>query len=514
LSSFIYITVNYIEISFIHIADAAFSLLTLIFYLIVVRMTKRFPKGFAAMLTVVCWIISIAVIPVYGILCNFIASRSVRYVCIFLLSCVVLAAIVLFLRWLCGKKVFVLVAIFETVLFMLNFVPSMALFLTNSDGHNLTKTISERDFIINLKSPSPNIYWIFMDGMLGFQGMETLFGDSQTEFTAQMEERGFVINRNAGFESLHGTVMATPSLFCPKWYDTVFAPLLNSADLTNYDAKMKIKINTTPARINNELIAAFAIKGYTTSLIAPLEVNKHLGMAASLQRMYYAPGTVSNGAANNVDMQKHLAINLNMLFCRVFAPWKLFYVSAAKLIMHSSTNGQSARIQKELYGESYAKNSALNNSWYADALYEIFGGSCPRFVVIYDSKPHAPFRLNEDGSYKTLINTSHPDEYPSTHRFAAKMVIAYIDLIVQYDPEAVIVVQADHGLHMDKTRKLMLAEGWTEEEISIAQNQTMSAVRIPEKWGGLEGPLDPLNIARLLVNRYVGENYDYLSSHP
>jgi hypothetical protein len=512
-------TVNYMEISFIHvlIADAVFTLLTLAFYLIVAcAAKKRFPEGFAALLTAVCWVISVAAFPVYRILVKFLAARSLRYICIILLSWAALAAVVLFLRRLRGKAVFILAAVFETVIFALNFVPSMALFLTNSDGHSLKKTISERDFTVDPQTPSPNIYWVFMDGMLGFQGMETLFNDSQREFTASLEERGFVINRNAEFESLHATIRATPSLFCPNWYDAIFAPLLNSVDLSNYAAKMKIKINTTPARTNNELITALAAKGYTASLIVLLEVNRHLGMAASIQRMYYARGAVSNGAANNADMQKLLAMNLNMLFSNVFAPWKPLYIYIDKLFRNSSyVNGQASGIQKELYGEAYAKNPTLRDTWYPDALYEVCRNPAPRFVVIYDAKAHAPFHLNDDGSVKaSSANKNSPNEYPSTHRFAAKMVIAYCDLILGYDPEAVIVVQADHGLHMKDTHKLMLAEGWTEDEIRIAQNQTMSAVRIPEKWGGLEGPIDPLNITRLLVNRYVGENYEYLEAHP
>jgi hypothetical protein len=39
----------------------------------------------------------------------------------------------------------------------------------------------------------------------------------------------------------------------------------------------------------------------------------------------------------------------------------------------------------------------------------------------------------------------------------------------------------------------------------------MSAVRIPPQYGKLSQPLDPLDIARYLVNNFVGKgNYDYL----
>jgi hypothetical protein len=63
---------------------------------------------------------------------------------------------------------------------------------------------------------------------------------------------------------------------------------------------------------------------------------------------------------------------------------------------------------------------------------------------------------------------------------------------------------------MAETAEIFLASGGTEEELRLMQNQTISAVRIPEKWGGLEEPLGPLNITRELVNRYVGKNYELL----
>jgi hypothetical protein len=46
------------------------------------------------------------------------------------------------------------------------------------------------------------------------------------------------------------------------------------------------------------------------------------------------------------------------------------------------------------------------------------------------------------------------------------------------------------------------------------QNSVISAVRIPKRWGGLDQPLDPLDISRVLVNRYVGENYKLVEEHP
>ncbi|MDR0525653.1 MAG: hypothetical protein LBG90_07270 [Spirochaetaceae bacterium] len=148
------------------------------------------------------------------------------------------------------------------------------------------------------------------------------------------------------------------------------------------------------------------------------------------------------------------------------------------------------------------------------AIAEIAAESSPQLVILYDLTAHASFAFNEDGSFNTGADLLLPQFYPGTHRYAAKKILGYIDAILSWDRNAVIVVEADHGLHVEKTRQAFLAEGKTDDDIRLAQNQTLSAVRIPKEWGGLESPLDPLNISRELVNRYVGKNYRLLTEHP
>ncbi|MDR0525583.1 MAG: hypothetical protein LBG90_06900, partial [Spirochaetaceae bacterium] len=60
---------------------------------------------------------------------------------------------------------------------MLNVVPSVLLFAQNKDGPKTADFGRPPSFTVDPGLPSPNIYWIFMDGMLGFKGMERLFGD-------------------------------------------------------------------------------------------------------------------------------------------------------------------------------------------------------------------------------------------------------------------------------------------------------------------------------------------------
>jgi hypothetical protein len=85
-----------------------------------------------------------------------------------------------------------------------------------------------------------------------------------------------------------------------------------------------------------------------------------------------------------------------------------------------------------------------------------------------------------------------------------------IDIILDNNPDAVIVLQSDHGFHAPFTQAAIMELGHDLETIAVLQRTVLSAVRIPEVYGGQSAPIAPKNIARELVNRFVGENYELL----
>jgi len=87
-----------------------------------------------------------------------------------------------------------------------------------------------------------------------------------------------------------------------------------------------------------------------------------------------------------------------------------------------------------------------------------------------------------------------------------------IDVILESNPNAVIVIQADHGIHNPGFHVDLLEFGYTEEDIMRLNFSVMSAKRIPPEYGGIEAPIAPLNITRELINRFVGENYELIPS--
>jgi len=102
------------------------------------------------------------------------------------------------------------------------------------------------------------------------------------------------------------------------------------------------------------------------------------------------------------------------------------------------------------------------------------------------------------------------DLYPDSHHYQAVVMLNMIDMVLEHNPDAVIVLQADHGIHLYASQMQFLEDGLSEEEVFDLMHSVFSAVRIPERYGGLVEPLHPLNITRELVNRFVGENYELL----
>jgi hypothetical protein len=87
-----------------------------------------------------------------------------------------------------------------------------------------------RDFNVNNKLPNPDIYFLMMDGMVGFNAIESFFGDSQNDLRIALESRGFVINDTA---ILYGgsTSYALPVMLAPSFYDSFYGEIISNPDV-------------------------------------------------------------------------------------------------------------------------------------------------------------------------------------------------------------------------------------------------------------------------------------------
>jgi hypothetical protein len=131
------------------IAAFIFSLLSLIFYIIVSHIEKsrhiytqqnKSRRAYilkysapAAALTIALWIISAAIMPLYDAMLE-IFTKPVRYAACGLCAAAAAGAVFILARNIKRKEIFILAAVFETVLFALNFIPGTFLFAARKDA--------------------------------------------------------------------------------------------------------------------------------------------------------------------------------------------------------------------------------------------------------------------------------------------------------------------------------------------------------------------------------------------
>jgi hypothetical protein len=491
-----------------------------ILHLVISRLVKS--SGAAALINNILWILFFTIRVPYLFIVDFFAL-DILAVYVSIMTVITITAVFLIIRYknkLQKQEIYKLLSVFWLVVFILNATPSLVYAIKSNTKYIGDDKNYKTEFTIDSSLPNPNIYWLLMDGMLGFKAMEHLFNDSQPEFIAQLTERGFIVNQDAQFEGLHATIFCIPALMCPHFYDASFVPSLQMINLLDYEKKLQLRDSYNEFRMSskiasriNELITAFGKKGYQTSAISSI-----LAIYNS-EFFYYRKTKIeeNNTKINMLDNMDKL-YSMRMLLYTTTLVTKLAFILNPLLESYSKYKYESIGIPESLadrYESFYGETYQGNDKYYLDALDNIINSSGPKLVIIHDLKAHDPFRYDEFGKIIKRNNDEalDPYHYPSQHNFAAKIVIAYIDYILNIDSEAVIILQSDHGIHGAKPGKKLISKyGKNDEDVRLMQNQTISAVRIPEKWGGLDQPIEPPNITRLLVNRYVGENYTLLSS--
>lgn len=117
------------------------------------------------------------------------------------------------------------IAVMLCALFVFNFAPDAAAVYEGNMQRAANARIGElpyeikTDFYVDPNLPRPNIYWLHMDGMMGFSAVEQYFGDPQVELKSELNLRGFVINEDARLEASY-TNLAISAMLSPFFYDS------------------------------------------------------------------------------------------------------------------------------------------------------------------------------------------------------------------------------------------------------------------------------------------------------
>jgi len=376
------------------------------------------------------------------------------------------------------------------------------------------------DFNVDEQLPSPDVYWLYMDGMMSFDTVYKYFGDSQDEFKIELNKRGFVINEGAELHTGY-TQASAAALLSPTFYDSYLNMRLSEVlHLLKNERANEIhkRLETDGIRLYRdiapryELFKAFMSKGYSNAITTLTQ-----GTYQPIDSFYSYDDDLHiliQGTRETSD--RLIEIENTMFFLTTVTSLSAIrgWVSA----FFNSVQNRSLQPLPDYEDEvdSLTKHT-LGLEYERDLYRRVLDTQTidsPKLVYIANYITHAPFiviSVEAEGKDNTFVDPRNVDLlYLLHHEYATQVILNTIDMILERNPDAVIVIQADHGVHSIATQPYMLRMGYSVSEILEMNYSVMSAVRMPPQYGELEEPLDPLNISRLLVNRFVGDNYEML----
>ena len=381
------------------------------------------------------------------------------------------------------EPAFNILALCLIVMFLFNFIPGA--------NHEITrvKTRAEiarleygerpfhikREFYIDSTLSHPDIYWFHMDGLMSIETVERFWGLNYDHFREELHSRGFLIYENA---ELNGgfTTSVMPALLSPAFYDSFWSEQLDKVETMLVDER--------EAYLFGQALASIGLEGYDD-----------LSSYFELFSAFFAGG---------YEMVIHTYFE--------YLP-----TSFEQLVGGERIGGRGWQLftRSQLPG-LIAMTTPIPMIWH-----QTIGGYDDRVMHLENIEPVASFTWFElmDAHMLSMEHrVAEPTEVPNHMRydlyptlgfeFAFWRMINEIDVILERNPDAVIVLQSDHGFHLEEIQHHLLEQGYTMEQVLELTHSVLSAVRIPEEYGGLEEPIAPLNITRVLVNRFVGENYE------
>jgi len=368
-------------------------------------------------------------------------------------------------------------------MFILNLIPGINHEITlqraRAEG-NAAPYYIKKDFVIDPSLPKPNIYWMHMDGMTSPGVVERFWGESMEYAREELKKRGFLLYEDAVLES-GSTRAGLTSLFSPAFYDSFYREQLeqiNTELLIQRNESLVNKLATVGLTYDDDLFPNFeffrALTSSGYSYVLRSKVRGGLADGMPSPQVFLE----NNSHAGIFDMD-----NFGDL------PQLLTLTTPLNIINKNTGEEDNDSLLEMQEGN------------FIDGYIAEF-----KFRSFVETKLHLHYDRGQDVHISDVISM-----YPLLYEETVESLLYYIDATLNDDPDSVIIIQGDHGIHDIPAQDYLLSQGYSLETVLELNHSVISAVRIPPKYGGLDEPIAPLNITRELVNRFVGENYILLS---
>ena len=427
---------------------------------------------------------------------------------------------------LSAKKLSKILIALVAVLLVINIVPIVAYNITSADA--VADASEGMIFSVDDSLDHPNIYWIHAESMVDETVLEKYWGGDTFGFTEKLEERGFYVNHEAYISASPHTTYVLPSLFSPSFYDDnkqYFNDDWYEPEKNSIGKIWQLCYNTMQE--NHEFINAFDIAGYQTAAIRNPADSRWIVAPAQIIYWYDTTG-ISIGRdlmdISQWDKVRYFDLGQEEGFIE-FSAYPISFLFESLSLYDKSYAEYKKDYPDEIHSDyvSYnVKSEILPGTYWLNqysnfitaSQYALDTQQSPTLIFFYDDFAHEGYSIDEYGNRISKSYSHKLGGYYDQYLFSEKVILYLVDTILKHDPNAIIIIQGDHGPHHSPETPEGLSQTMGDDaDPREIWNHVLSAVRIPEQYQTEDYPealQNPRNIVRYLVNSYVGENYEYI----
>jgi len=330
------------------------------------------------------------------------------------------------------------------LLLVFNFVTISFTHLANTVPDSVSKNGNNEELRLDFTRPKPDIYYIILDGYASNAVLKKYFNFENREFTAALEKQDF--------------------RFCDSAFANYYYTSSSLAATLNFQYRDSLTSDVDKIR-DNRLFSTLKKNGYAIwHLKSGYAVTSYFRLADK---------TVIINGPNEFEKSlfKYTVLRLDDLL---------------GLFAHQRLSSQFERV-----GEMAVKSSD------------------PRFCFVHIVAPHPPYVFDRNGNMRTkhqfAEHSWEPKElYIDQLIYVNNQILKFINQVVATNPQAVILLQSDHGPWIKASSR---------EEVFEARSQVLYAFRSGKNFSP-PASTSPVNTFRYLLNGLFSANLDTLQDVP
>ena len=307
------------------------------------------------------------------------------------------------------------------------------------------------NFSANLERP--DIYYIILDSYTSNASLKRYWDFDNLEFTNFLKERGFYFS-----EGSKSNYNYTPS-------------------------SLSSSLNSSYLNVKNKAIYSLTDRNRLDSLIRTNQVFQLLKKNGYKKRIY---------SIFNIDQSIPEIFGINNKTTTVIN------TTIISTIMRGIKKRNETKDQQLYLKGCFEYNK--NSFDFLDSIGNLARNSNPHFTLVHSLTTHAPFVVDEDGSFsqeQSLNPNINKMKYINGVKYTNKRLRSFIiSILSKSGPKPIIILQGDHGSHL----------------IDIKETSTiLNAYYFPDKdYSSLYQNISPINTFRVIFNKYFNTNLPLL----